>query len=291
MPAPPLLKPRLTIFAGPGAIVLATLRATTSDRVSLAAAGCAFWATTALFPAISALVAVYGLAFDPTMVVRQLESVSDLLPPPAFDLINERVLELVRQPHGALSLRLISGICLALWSAATGTKAMLSALNVVYEVQETRGILRFQATGLALTCLAVVGGVLAIAGVVLLPAVLAFVGLSRFGAAVIHAASLLLLLGLFAAAVALLYRVGPSRKPPERRHLWPGAAVATALWLLASGLLSYYISHLASFGATYGSIGAVVGIMLWFYVSAYAALLGAELNVRLEMRVVKSVHG
>ena len=99
MSAPRVQHPRLSVFAGPRDIALATLRACVSDRVSLAAAGCAFWATTALFPAISALVAVYGLVFNPFTVVHQLALLSDLLPPPAYELIHERVLELVRQPH------------------------------------------------------------------------------------------------------------------------------------------------------------------------------------------------
>ena len=269
-------------------IVLGTWRAGTTDRVSLAAAGCAFWATTALFPAISALIAIYGLVFDPVAVVRQLGLLSDLLPAPAYVLVHERVIELVEQPRSDLSLRLATGILLAVWSAATGTKAMMSALNVAFDLLETRGILRFQLTGLALTGLAVGGAVLAIAGVVLLPAVLGFVGLSSIGAAAIHAASLLLLVALFACAVALLYRTGPCREATLPLTILPGAVAATVLWLVASAALSYYISHLSSFGATYGSIGAVVGIMLWFYVTAFATLLGAELNARLEMRVVKA---
>lgn len=181
-----------------------------------------------MFPAISALVATYGLVSNPFTVPWQLALLSDLLPPPTYELIHDRVLQLVRQPHGKLSWHLIVGI------------------------------LHFQAIGLGLTGLAVVGAVLAISGVVLLPAVLSFVGLSRSGAAVIHTASLLLLVALFAAAVALLYRVGPSRDRPARPRPLPGA---------------------------------VVGIMLWFYISAYAALLGAELNARLETRLANPGRG
>ena len=69
-------------------------------------------------------------------------------------------------------------------------------------------------------------------------------------------------------------------QPPHRLNL--GIFKLRDYRLLASGALSYYISHLARFGVTYGSIGAVVGMMLWFYVSAYAALMGAELNARME---------
>jgi membrane protein len=91
-----------------------------------------------------------------------------------------------------------------------------------------------------------------------------------------------MLIGFFFVAIVLLYRFGPSRKPPERPRITPGAALATVLWLIASELLSFYVSRIGSFGATYGSLGAAVGIMLWFYISAYAVLLGAELNARLE---------
>jgi len=283
---PRFQQPSLAIFAAPKAIAIATLRSCASDRVSLAAAGCAFWATTAVFPAISALVAIYGLVSNPFTVLSQVALLSDLLPKPAYELIHERVLLLARQPHGRLSWHLTIGILLALWSAATGTKSMLSALNVVYDVEETRGFLRFQLVGVALTGVGVVGAALAISGVVLLPAAVTFVGLPRSSAAVIHTVSLSLLVALFGAAVGVLYRVGPSRHRRGRVRVVPGAAIATGLWLIASGALSFYISHLGSFGATYGSLGAVVGIMLWFYISAYAALLGAELNARLEMRVV-----
>jgi membrane protein len=80
----------------------------------------------------------------------------------------------------------------------------------------------------------------------------------------------------------LLYDFGPSRQRTAHRRILPGAIAATAIWLLASSALTFYISHLARFSATYGPLGAVIGLMLWFYVSAYSALLGAELNARME---------
>ena len=60
--------------------------------------------------------------------------------------------------------------------------------------------------------------------------------------------------------------------------------LATALWLIASVLFSYYVGHLASYDATYGPLGAVAGVMVWFWVSAYVVLLGAELNAELELQ-------
>ncbi len=263
-------------------VLVGALRESATDQVALAAAGCGFYATLALFPAISVLISVYGLAFDTVSVEQQLQVVRGLLPAPAFQLIDDRVHELVTQPSGTLSISLIVSLCLALWSAAAGTKSVLSALNVAYNTKEERGIVGFQVIALAMTLCAVAGAVLAIAVLVFLPTVISFIGLSNYSATLINVLSMVLLVVLVGGSIALLYRYGPSRREPADKRIFEGAILATALWLFASVGLSFYISHIARLGATYGSLGAVVAIMLWFYLSAYSVLLGAEVNAQLE---------
>jgi membrane protein len=259
-----------------------TIGASTTDRVSLAAAGCAFYATLALFPAISMLISMIGLVLDPVTAEQQLHVLSELLPPPAFSLIADRVHQLVSQSGGNLSAHLLVSFLLAFWSSSTGSKSVLSAINVAYDVNEQRPFLRFQAIGLAMTLVAVICAILAIAVLLLLAPAIDFLGLARQGGSLINAAGMAMLIAFFAVAIALLYRYGPSRPAPPRPRIWPGAALATVLWLIASELLSFYVSRMASFGATYGSLATVIGIMMWFYLSAYVVLLGAELNARLE---------
>jgi membrane protein len=265
------------------AIAGRTFIASTSDHVSLAAAGCAFYATLSLFPAISMLISVYGLLFDVKDVLPQLAVLRDLLPAPAYGLIEDRVLQLVAQPHGQLTLGLAIAFLLSFWGSASAAKAVLSAMNVAYDTTERRPFLRFQLIGLAMTLSAVICAVLAIAGLLVLPRLIQFSGLSAIGGALIQMASFGLVIGFFSGGLALLYARGPSRPPQPGMRVLPGTALATGLWLLSSYVLSLYVSKLANFDATYGSIGAVVGIMLWFYVSAYAVLLGAELNAQLEL--------
>jgi len=263
-------------------IAIGTFQESTTDQVSLAAAGCAFYATLSLFPAISVLVSIYGLVFDVKAVEQQLQVLRDVLPPPAFSLIDDRVRELVSQPSGTLSIGLLVSVVLAFWSAATGTKSVLSALNVAYETTERRGYFRFQLVGLVMTFCAVAAATVAIAVLVLLPTVIGFVGLSDYSAGLINVLSILMLIVLVGGTIALLYRFGPSRRRPPNQHIFPGAIVATVLWLIASVGLSFYVSRIARLGVTYGPLGAVVAIMLWFYITAYAVLLGAELNAQLE---------
>jgi membrane protein len=263
-------------------VIVGAVAASITDRMTLAAAGCAFYATLALFPAISMLISVYGLAFNPDAVAAQLQVLQGLVPGPAFTLISDRARELGSQPPGSLSTGLAVSFVLTFWSASTGAKSVMSALNVVHDVKEQRSVLRFQLTGLAMTLAAVLVAALAIALLVFIPAVITFVGLSRYSGGLLHSSAMLLLLGLFGVSLAVLYRIGPSRVPPPHQPILPGIVLATVLWLAASSLLSWYVSHISSFGTTYGSLGAVVGIMFWFYGSAYVVLLGAELNARLE---------
>jgi membrane protein len=264
-------------------VTVGALREAVTDQVALAAAGCGFYATLALFPAISVLISVYGLAFDVISVEQQLAVVRRLLPSPAYTLIDDRVHELVTQPSGTLSTGLAVSLVVAFWSASAGTKSVLSALNVAYDTKEQRGILGFQLIALAMTLCAVAAAVLAIAVLVFLPTVISFVGLSDYSAALVNAFSMVLLIVLVGGAIALLYRYGPSRfpRPPEQR-IFPGAVLATLLWLVASLGLSFYVTRIATLGVTYGPLGAVVAIMLWFWLTAYAVLLGAEVNAQLE---------
>ena len=122
---------------------------------------------------LSMLISLYGLMFNPATVEPQLQKMlRHLLPPAAFALIAGRVHTWSRMAATKLGLSLLISTALTLWSASTGTKSMLSALNLAYEEQEQRSFLRFQAIGLLMTLAAILGAILGLALLVLLPAVI-----------------------------------------------------------------------------------------------------------------------
>jgi membrane protein len=171
----------------------------------------------------------------------------------------------------------------ALWTAATGTKSMLAALNLAYRETERRGFLRFQLTGLAMTLAAILAAVLALALLVALPVVAGLIGVPAMFGGLMHPASLGVLVLFVGLSLGALYWFGPSRRPGRRYRVLPGTILATFLWLGACELFSLYVGRIASFDVTYGPLGAVAGVMLWFWVSVYAVLTGAELNSALEL--------
>lgn len=259
-----------------------TMRVMVSDRMSLSAAGCAFYATLALFPAISMLVFIYGLAFNPLTVEPQLRNLQTLVPPPAYALIADRVHALVTRQGATLRLGLILSVAFTYWSASTGTKSLLSALNLAYGEEERRGILGFQLVGLGMTLSGILAAVLGLAILVGLPAAIGFLGLTAYQGALLKLGGVSALLTFVLATLALLYRYGPSRGPGAYHVVLPGALAATILWTAGSTLFSLYVTRVAQYDVTYGPLAAVVGVMMWFYVSAYVVLFGAELNAALE---------
>jgi membrane protein len=90
-----------------------------------------------------------------------------------------------------------------------------------------------------------------------------------------------MLLVLVLVAIGLLYRFGPAEKPKGWRLVSAGSVAATLLWLIASALFSFYVSHFATYEASYGTLGAAVAMLMWFYVSVYVILLGAELDAEI----------
>jgi membrane protein len=220
-------------------------------------------------------------------VEPQLQVVREFLPPTAFALIAERVHTLVSQERATLGLSVLISTAIAFWSSSTGTKSLLSALNMAYEEQEQRSFVRFQATGLIMTLCGILGAVLALAILVFLPVAVEFVGLDAYAKVALRIASLVMLIGFVGIAISILYHFGPSRRSAKWNWVTPGSSLATLLWLFASVLFSLYVAHIASYDASYGPLGAVVAVMMWFWVSAYAVLLGAELNAELELQTAE----
>ena len=267
-------------------IVLRLYREFSNDRILLVAAGVTFYAILALFPAIAAFVSVYGAVADPGTINDQLNNLRGILPDGAIDIVGGQVKRLTEKGDTALGLTALVGILLSLWSANGGVKAVFDALNIAYEEEEKRSFVMLNLQSLAFTAGALLFVVLALAGIVVVPAAMQVFGLDQkaWYIALLRFPALLLLV---VAALAVLYRFGPSRQKPKWRWVTWGSAVAGVLWLIVSGLFSWYVSNFGSYNETYGSLGAAIGFMTWIWLSTTVVLLGAELNAEMEHQTAR----
>src|SRR5437870_3333008 len=150
-------------------ILLRVFRGITDDRILANAAAVTFYALLALFPAIAALVSVYGLFADPGTIGGHLDAVSGVLPGGALDVIRDQLTRLTAQGSGTLGISFVIGLAISLWSANGGIKALFDALNVVYEEKEERGFIRLNALSLLFTIGMILFLLLALACVIVVP--------------------------------------------------------------------------------------------------------------------------
>lgn len=248
------------------------------DRLLAVAAGVAFYALLALVPAITALVSAYALIADPGTIAQHLMLLAGLVPEEAFTILLDQINRIVQRSGGGLSLAALSGLAVAIWSTNNGVKAVIDALNAIHGLVERRGFLRLTLLSLVFTIGGIVVLIVAIGSIVVMPLLMALLGLEGWSTQVMALLRWPALFVLLLLALVVLYRYGPDRPRPPWHAVLPGALAATLAALAGSALLSWYLARFADYDAVYGSLGAVIGLMMWLWVSGVAALAGAELN-------------
>ncbi|MEY9161429.1 YihY/virulence factor BrkB family protein [Bradyrhizobium japonicum] len=258
-----------------------------NHRILALAAGMTYFSILAIFPALAALVSIYGIFSDPGSIAKHLDELGGFVPGGAIDVAREQLTRVATKGDRTLGFTFAIGLAISLWSANAAMKSLFDTLNIVYGEQEKRGFLKLNAISLAFTLAAIGFILLALAAVVAVPVVLQHLWLS-------HAIELLIRIAVWPAlffAVALglacIYRFGPSREAPRWRWITWGSTVATVLWLAASALFSWYAANFGTFNQTYGSLGAVIGFMTWLWISAIVILLGGELNAEMEHQTAR----
>lgn len=257
------------------------------DNLSLISAGVAFYAFLAVFPAVGALVMIYGLAANPQSVVEQLGLFSGVIPSSAYGLLLDQLKKLAAQEDATLSLGLLFSLALTLWSATKGFKALMIALNVVYEEREKRGFILVNIVAIAMTLGGILFVIVSLTAIGLIPVAVDFLGVGEPLSTVLLLVRWPLLLIALMVALAVLYRYGPSRRSARLKWITPGAVLAGILWLIASIGFSLYAANFGNYNETFGSMGAVVVLLFWFYISAYVVCIGGEINAELERQTFR----
>jgi membrane protein len=253
-----------------------------SDRLLSIAGGVAFFILFAILPAITALVSAYGIFFNASTIGQDLSLLQDVVPANVLGILNEQTMRIASQRNGALSIGVVVGILVSLWSAMGGVKAMIDALNVIYEQQESRNLLKLNFVALLFTLGGFAVFLIAVGAVIAVPLALSWAGLGGESGDLIRIARWPALLIVLLAGLAVLYRYGPNRRAPRWQWVSVGSVFASVVWIAASFLFSWYLAKFNTYNATYGSLGAVLAMMMWLWISSMVVLLGAELNSEIE---------
>lgn len=258
------------------------------NKQALMAAGIAFYGVLSIAPTLAALVSFYGLVYDPAAVEAQIAALEGVVPKEALDVISNELARVVSTDHSRLGIGLVVSLTIALGTAASGTSALMTALNVAYETDETRGIVSYYASSLALAAGLLLFGTFSLTLLAALPAIVDLVPMGALGQIFVGWLRWPVLGILAGIAITAIYRYGPSRNAADRGWVSWGALAATILWIAGSALfsvylhISVYIGKLPTSSETYGAFGAVVALLMWLWLSAFAVLLGGALDAKLK---------
>ena len=267
----------------------------TRHNAPIFAAAVAFFAFLALIPALTGIIGVYGLVSNPQDITDQLTEALESAPETTRDFIVNQMSSIAGGSGGALGLSVAISIVLALFSASGAVANLIKSLNVAYELEETRKpwVLRGLAIGL------MVGGIVLFSIVTFLmaalPPLLGEIGLGSAATLALNTARFPILGGVMAIGLSVLYRLGPDHrgndKPLSPTLITVGGIVATVLFVLLSGLFSFYTANLGSYGETYGPLATIIVLLLWFQLSALAIIVGAEVDAERSDREWKARTG
>ena len=253
------------------------------SNITLTSAGVAFYAMLAVFPGISATIAIWSTFADPEVIRQYLDVASKLIPPEAYSLLNSQIQNWLVSPSAVIGIGTVVSLAISLLSARAGVASLVLGLNVIHGTQPRNSLWSF-VFGYILTVVLVGVMLLALATVVVVPLAVRLLPFREVTGYLLSGLPWIGMLLVLLSTLGILYRYGPNVAGRRDPFLSLGSLLATAVWGLSSLGLTYYLSNFASYNKLYGSLGAVFALLLWLYLSAFSVLLGAALNAELAAR-------
>ncbi|WP_426163874.1 YihY/virulence factor BrkB family protein [Sandarakinorhabdus sp. DWP1-3-1] len=259
-----------------------------AHNLSLMAAGVAFYTFLSFVPLLAAMVMTYGLVADPATIGLHMKSIIDLVPADAAKLIYEQLVNLTTTAASRKGVGLLIALGVSIYGATRASGAIITALNVIYDERDTRGIVRSTLVSAVLIVGAIVIGIVGVLAASMLGyAETVLSGLGTAGIVAVKGTTWLVAGTLCCFAIGAMYRFAPDRKDARWHWLTLGSVIATVLWLAATLGFGVYAANFGDYNATYGSLGAVVVLLMWLFLSAYAILIGGLINAEAERQTAE----
>lgn len=250
-------------------------------HMGLIAAGVAFYAMFAVFPGLAALIALWGLWFDPEIISEYDRYVDEFIPGGAADILHSQIDALVSGGRTQLGWTTAISFVIATIAARAGVDALVRGLNAAYGVRSHSTIFGFVLA--YILTLAIVGVVLmGLATIFMVPLALNFLDEGPLRSWLVSSVPWVAMFSIVIIGIGILYRYGPNVKTPRTPIFTWGALFAALAWGAASVAFSAYLSSFNSYNRIYGSIGAVIALLMWFYLAGFSVMLGALINVEFD---------
>jgi membrane protein len=263
------------------------------DNLTGRAAELAFNFVLALFPLFIFLLSMLGLFASRGSALRQdlLAYVSEVLPPAAAQVVGDTLREVMQNASNG---KLTFGIVLTIWFASGGMSSMVSALNGVYEVKESRSFIKVRTISFVLTIaisiLIILALLVVLSGGYLANTVGSYYGLREAAVVAWKIAQSLVAVVFVTLSFSLIYYFAPDLEEQHWYWITPGSVFGVLVWIAVSFGFRAYLHFFNTYSRTYGSLGAVMILLMWLYVTGFAFLVGGEINAKIEHAAARRGH-
>lgn len=268
-------------------IAVSAVKESVDDNVPMMASALAYSAFFAIPSALLLLLGVFTLVADESTIAHLVARLTEIAPSDAADLFGNSLRHLSQRSSTGLTLALV-GLGLALWSASNAMSTVISALNVAYDREDSRGFVRSRLVAVVMAVF--VGAAALLAGTLLVmgPHLQAWLGSTLDARRPVELAWWIgqwpiLIAGLLFAFAVVLY-LGPDVEHRRWQLISPGSVVAVVVWLVVSSAFSFYTAHFGTYDKTWGTLGAVIVTLIWLWLAGISLLFGGELNAETERR-------
>jgi membrane protein len=268
-------------------IAVSAVKESVDDNVPMMASALAYSAFFAIPSALLLLLGVFTLVADESTIAHLVARLTEIAPSDAADLFGNSLRHLSQRSSTGLTLALV-GLGLALWSASNAMSTVISALNVAYDREDSRGFVRSRLVAIVMAVF--VGAAALLAGTLLVmgPHLQAWLGSALDARRPVELVWWIgqwpiLIAGLLFAFAVVLY-LGPDVEHRRWQLISPGSVVAVVVWLVVSSAFSFYTAHFGTYDKTWGTLGAVIVTLIWLWLAGLSLLFGGELNAETERR-------
>jgi len=248
----------------------------------------AYSALLSFFPVLTSAATIL-LQTNAKFVSRTLEdALSQIVPPGTEGLVVQQFRVTGARP---IALLIVANL-ISLWAASSVIKSLIEGFQAAYRVPRNHSFLHGSLVAISLVLLSALP--LLLASTLILFGGQAerivlnwmkvdpiFTPFAWVWELVSRVARYVLALATTVSVTSMLYYFGPYRKQ-RWQNVWPGAMVATALWLLATLGFAWYVRNIAKYNVMYGSVGGGIALLVWMYLIAAIALIGCEFNAEFE---------
>ncbi len=268
------------------------LLASFDDGLFTIAKGAAYSALLSFFPILATVATVFVQIRANFVRANVVAFLAQILPPGTEEVVLQQFRVRGQRPITLL----IVAIVLSLWAASSVIKSLIDGFNAAYRVPRNRSMLAHTAVGMMLAILSIIplvgasslilfGGTVEAAvlkSIRVDPMLNPFAGWWEFFSRVVR---YVIAFAATSTVTAMLYFYGPYRKQ-RWNGVWPGAILATILWLLGTLGFGWYVRHVTNYNVLYGGVGTSIALLIWMYLLAAIALFGCEFNAEHERMTV-----